>query len=259
MAIASVLLGILSFVAMVVGFFTTGVPIVGSIFSFGGPVLALAGIVTGGMAMSQSKRDTGETSGAAVAGLVVSIIGFVLSLIVALTCGLCNACLTTAAVDNRSNGGGFQLTGPNGSNNGGNLGQGFGQALNQALGQVEGRLAATMTISSLRQRCVADPTGASAEDLFLRTAFQRLQPTICTEVTDATVAAFSNDCTGGQTPCSNAGSVVGRTQEALAQEMAVQNVDQCLLLESGTAWLLLCRDPSSQMRIVGAENLAHVQ
>ena len=93
MPIVSLVCGCLAFVFVIGGFVTTSVPILGSVLSFGAPLLGLAGIVTGGISMSRAKR-AGQPEGVAVAGLVVSVIGFVLGLLVALTCGLCNACAT---------------------------------------------------------------------------------------------------------------------------------------------------------------------
>jgi len=106
MGIASILMGILAFLCMLGGFFLTMVPGVGAALSFAAPIFALIGIVTGGVSMSRAKQD-GDTSGVGVAGLVVSVIAFVLSLAVALTCGLCNACFTSGVI-NAQNQGGFQ-------------------------------------------------------------------------------------------------------------------------------------------------------
>jgi hypothetical protein len=75
------------------GFVLSFVPVAGALLSFGAPILALAGIVTGGIAMQRAGRD-GEPSGLGAAGLVVSILAFIPSLVVALTCGLCSACVT---------------------------------------------------------------------------------------------------------------------------------------------------------------------
>jgi len=92
----SIVVGIVAFLFMIGGFLATPVPYLGSLLSFAAPILALAGIIMGGVAMSRAKQ-TGESSGAGVAGLIVNIIAFVLSLVVALTCGLCNACVTGGA------------------------------------------------------------------------------------------------------------------------------------------------------------------
>lgn len=94
MSLVSILLGLLSFVLMVMGFVFGMVPVVGAVLSMGAPVVALSGIVCGGLAMSRA-RNEGDDNGLAVAGLSVSVVAFVLSLLVALTCGLCNACMST--------------------------------------------------------------------------------------------------------------------------------------------------------------------
>ena len=73
MAIGSIIIGVVALLFMVAGFFFTAVPVVGSIMSFGSPILALVGIVMAGVAMSRAKQQ-GESNGAAVAGLVVSIV-----------------------------------------------------------------------------------------------------------------------------------------------------------------------------------------
>ncbi len=98
MAWGSVAVGALSFIMMVMGFFLSPVPILGSLLSFGAPVVAIAGIVMGGVAMSRAKQ-MGQESGAATAGLIVSIIAFFPALLVALTCGMCNACVTAGALN----------------------------------------------------------------------------------------------------------------------------------------------------------------
>jgi len=95
MAIASVLLGVASLLMMFGGVFLFWMPVVGSLLSFGGPVLALIGIVLGGLAMSRAKQD-GMPSGAALAGVILNVVGFLFGLLVAMTCGLCNAACTSA-------------------------------------------------------------------------------------------------------------------------------------------------------------------
>lgn len=97
MALASLILGLLSFVFMIAGLFTSMIPFVGGALSFGAPVVGLFGLVLGGVALSRATRE-GDSSGMATAGMVVSGICFVLSLVFALTCGMCNACMSTAAV-----------------------------------------------------------------------------------------------------------------------------------------------------------------
>lgn len=105
MAIASLCLGGVAFFFMILGMIFSMVPVVGAVLSMGAPVLALFGVVTGGLAISRAKT-TGETSGMATAGLAVSIVAFLISLLFALTCGLCNACVSTAMMDPANNNGG---------------------------------------------------------------------------------------------------------------------------------------------------------
>ena len=98
MALASLILGLLSFVFMIAGLFTSMVPFVGSALSFGAPIVGLFGLVLGGVALSRANQ-MGDSTGLATAGMVVSGICFVLSPVFALTCGMCNACVSTAAMN----------------------------------------------------------------------------------------------------------------------------------------------------------------
>ena len=93
---ASIVCAVFAFLTMIAGFFLTGVPIVGAVMAFASPALGLAGIVLGGLGLSEAKNKGGEGEGAATTGLVISIIAFILGLVVALTCGLCNACMTAS-------------------------------------------------------------------------------------------------------------------------------------------------------------------
>lgn len=93
MPIASLICGAVSLLMAIGGFFTTAVPFLGSVLAFGSPVVALAGIVMGGIGHSRSQ----DMKGVAVAGLVTSIIGFVFGLLVAVTCGMCNVCFSAGA------------------------------------------------------------------------------------------------------------------------------------------------------------------
>ncbi|NOY89563.1 MAG: hypothetical protein GXP55_00040 [Deltaproteobacteria bacterium] len=115
MAWGSVAVGALSFIMMVAGFLLSWVPVLGSLLSFGAPVVAIAGVVMGGVAMSRAKQ-MGQESGAAVAGLIVSIIAFFPALLFALTCGMCNACVTAGALNpnsrRRMGQGGFPFPAP---------------------------------------------------------------------------------------------------------------------------------------------------
>ncbi|MAQ17408.1 MAG: hypothetical protein CMN30_21760 [Sandaracinus sp.] len=115
-AVASLCLGITSFFFMLLGMIFSMVPVVGAVLSFGAPVLALSGIVLGGLSISRANQ-TGEPSGMGTAGTAVSAVGFLISLVFALTCGLCNACFSTAMMDGSNGTGG--LFGPGSGMSGG--------------------------------------------------------------------------------------------------------------------------------------------
>jgi hypothetical protein len=74
--------------------------VIGAIFAFGAPALALAGVITGGMAMSRAKR-AGQSHDLALAGVIASGLCFVPALITALTCGVCNALCSTGHIETR--------------------------------------------------------------------------------------------------------------------------------------------------------------
>ncbi|MFK8000918.1 MAG: DUF4190 domain-containing protein [Polyangiales bacterium] len=249
MAIASIVLGMGAFLCMIVGFFTTGVPVVGALFSFGGPVLALAGIVTGGVAMSRSKQETGDSSGAAIAGLVVSIVGFVLSLIVALTCGLCNACLTSSTMDANQrvqNGGGSAAGGL------------FGQAVGQAFEEVGQRLTLSMHLNAIQSECAADPSGASSSRHFHPTAFAGIQGSLCAQMGPLASQAFSRDCSQ-HTPCSTRVDMLGTPEAAQAQAAGITDLSTCsVYTTTGSARLGMCSH-NGEMLLVSVTNLNDVQ
>lgn len=97
MGIGSIVLGVLSVICMIGGFLATLVPFVGVMLSFLSPVLALAGIVLGGIALSRSKSGGEESEGVAIGGLVTNVVILIPSFLVAVTCGLCNTCVTGIA------------------------------------------------------------------------------------------------------------------------------------------------------------------
>lgn len=94
MAAVSVLLAFVAFVSLGLGLVFTPVPIWGAVFSFGAPVVALVGIVVSGLAMSAAQKR-GQPSGFALAGVIMNVLAFLPALVVALTCGVCNALVTT--------------------------------------------------------------------------------------------------------------------------------------------------------------------
>jgi len=97
MGLASIVLGVAAFVFMLGGAFLFWVPILGPLLAFGAPVLALAGCVTGGLGISRARQE-GDSTGPATAGLIISIIGFLCGLVLAVTCGFCGALCTAASL-----------------------------------------------------------------------------------------------------------------------------------------------------------------
>ena len=90
MGIASIILGVLSMIFAVAGFLLSWVPALGALLSFGAPVLALIGIVLGGVGLSRAK-NSGDGSTLATLGLTLNVIGLIFGLLFAVTCGVCNA------------------------------------------------------------------------------------------------------------------------------------------------------------------------
>lgn len=97
MGLLSILLSGLAMVCAGIGVLTTPFPVLGLIFAFGAPALAVAGVMLGGSAMSKAKR-AGQTNETAKIGVILNAIAFVPSLLVALTCGVCNALFSTGNV-----------------------------------------------------------------------------------------------------------------------------------------------------------------
>ena len=98
MVLASILLAVLAFVAAVIGFLTTPIPVVGLLFSFGAAGLALVGMMLGGRAVSKARRSLGSTDAARVA-VVLNTMALVPAGLVAMSCGVCNAVISTGEVD----------------------------------------------------------------------------------------------------------------------------------------------------------------
>jgi hypothetical protein len=99
MGIGAIVLGVFAFVCMAGGALLAWVPFLGTMLSFLAPVLALGGIILGGVAYSRARSGGGESEGLAIGGLVTSVIAFVPAVLVALTCGLCNTCATAMYLD----------------------------------------------------------------------------------------------------------------------------------------------------------------
>jgi hypothetical protein len=97
MALVSILLAVLAFGCTVIGFLTTPIPVVGLVFSFGAATIALGGIMLGGRAISQAKRQALPMDAARIA-VVLNVVAFIPALLVAFTCGVCNAIVSTGDV-----------------------------------------------------------------------------------------------------------------------------------------------------------------
>jgi hypothetical protein len=100
MALVSILLAVVAFVCTLLGFVTTPIPVIGLLFSFGAAAVALGGAMLGGKAISAAKRANLPTDAARIA-VVLNVIAFVPALLVALTCGVCNALFSTGNVQTR--------------------------------------------------------------------------------------------------------------------------------------------------------------
>lgn len=97
MALVSILLSLAAVVAAVLGFLTSWVPGVGAALSFFAPALALLGIVFGSLAMSSARREQRPRE-VAVIGVVLNVLAFFPAVMVAMTCGMCNAMVSTGPV-----------------------------------------------------------------------------------------------------------------------------------------------------------------
>jgi hypothetical protein len=100
MALVSILLAVVAFVCTLLGFVTTPIPVIGLVFSFGAAAIALGGAMLGGKAISKAKRANLPTDAARIA-VVLNVIAFVPALLVALTCGVCNALFSAGNVQTR--------------------------------------------------------------------------------------------------------------------------------------------------------------
>lgn len=98
MGIVSILLFAFAVLFLGIGLITIWLPVVGSLFAFGSPALALLGVILGGAAMSKAKR-MGLESGTGLVGVILNTLVFFPSLLVAFTCGVCNACVSSAVLD----------------------------------------------------------------------------------------------------------------------------------------------------------------
>lgn len=236
MAIGSIIIGVVAFLFMVAGFFLSPVPYVGAVLSFGSPVLGIVGIVMAGMSMSRAKQ-TGEASGAATAGLIVNIIAFILGLAVALTCGLCNACMTS------------NMNNPNRGQ------QGFSTSFGGDLGAEMSRMSLALSLAGLKLSCVSDPSGASSSEYFHPSAFPALQAEACT-INQNAIDAYGQAC-GSATPCSTVAALTGTPDASRATALGLQP-GNCYAYSSGQGKLVACETPQG-FQIIHWENVNAVQ
>lgn len=101
LGIVSILLALAAFLFTGGGLLAVIVPVLGAIIAFTAPALALAAIVTGGVAMSRANRDR-ENNGTGLAGLILGMLAFIPAMFVATTCGLCNALFSAGGFEDRS-------------------------------------------------------------------------------------------------------------------------------------------------------------
>jgi hypothetical protein len=102
MALLSIVLSVVALVCTLIGFLTTPIPVLGMVFSFGAAAIALGGIMLGGRSISDAKRR-GVPNDAGRVAVVLNIIAFVPALLVAITCGLCNALFSSGNVQVNKN------------------------------------------------------------------------------------------------------------------------------------------------------------
>lgn len=96
----ALLLAVACFVATGLGVVLALLPVAGAVFAFGAPVLALLGVILGGLDLSRARRE-GKPRDAALLGTVLSALGFFPALLTALTCGVCNALVTAGPIEVR--------------------------------------------------------------------------------------------------------------------------------------------------------------
>ena len=97
MALLSFLLSLAAGLLMFLGFLATVIPGLGAVLSFAAPALALAGIVLGSMAISRARRE-GRSRDFAVVAVLLNVLAFFPALMVAMTCGVCNAMVASGPI-----------------------------------------------------------------------------------------------------------------------------------------------------------------
>lgn len=101
MVIGAVLLSFVAFACMGLGLLLTVVPIWGAVFAFGAPALALVGVVLGGLAMSDASKR-GQPTGFPLTAVIMNVMAFLPALVVALTCGVCNAFVSAGGLQQQN-------------------------------------------------------------------------------------------------------------------------------------------------------------
>jgi hypothetical protein len=99
-AVRSIVLAVASLLCIGAGILTTPIPVVGTLFSFGAPALALLGVILGGMDISRARKQ-GQSRDAALAGVILSALCFLPALATSLTCGVCNALWSSTPIQVR--------------------------------------------------------------------------------------------------------------------------------------------------------------
>lgn len=94
--VSLVLVG-LALVLTVAGVATTGVPFLGTVLSFAAPAAALGAVVAGGVSMSRARR-AGEPNTLGLVGVIGGALTALPAMVVAVSCGLCNACMSAASM-----------------------------------------------------------------------------------------------------------------------------------------------------------------
>ena len=104
MGLASLLLGLASLVSTCGGMVFVGVPYLGLAASGAAVMLAIVGLVLGGLGYSRANAE-GEGTGLPVAGLVASGFALIPALVVGFTCGACNLAFTSLSEELEGDGG----------------------------------------------------------------------------------------------------------------------------------------------------------
>lgn len=97
MSLVSILLAVVAFICTLIGFLTTPIPVVGLVFSFGAAAVALGGILLGGKAISAAKQ-AGTPNDVGRIAVVLNVLALIPALLVAVTCGVCNAIVSTGNI-----------------------------------------------------------------------------------------------------------------------------------------------------------------